>query len=262
MWSYLAGATLALVVGAGAFWMSRETRGKYRAMLLTETSTTATLHELHQAATDAAGAGSYAEVVELDGTAKAGPRGLLVSEISKTECVWHKHRVTRRYKDVYRDKDGHRRTRTKEEVVTDSFTRDAFTLDDGEGTILVVPNAHGVTSARKSVSEFREAEAEGRSISFGGFQIGLGASDGDTIGFEYEEWVLLPETRVFVRGEARDRNGTLEVRDPKGREGLTISTESEDELLADHKKQALLYLLGSVTLVVLAIGLAVWAFVR
>jgi E3 Ubiquitin ligase len=41
-------------------------------------------------------------------------------------------------------------------------------------------------------------------------------TDGDTLGYEYEEWVLPPDTAIFVQGEASDRDGALQVAKPEG----------------------------------------------
>lgn len=261
---WLIGAALAVAGAVACFINARNESSKYSAALLLETSSTGTLKELHAAATETAGQNSYRELVELDGTAQVGPGGLLTSEISKTECVWYMQKVTRRYKDVYHDSDGRRKVREKNEVVTRNRSREAFILRDHDGEITVVPDTN-VQSARKVVAEFRESNESrsGATLSMGSFNLTLpkGSRDGDTIGYKYEEWVLTPGTRIYVRGDAVDRNGKLEVRGPQGKDKMVISTKSEEEMLAEHKKKASLSQLGAAGLAVAAVALLVAAFV-
>lgn len=261
---YFIGAALALVFAGAAAWKAKDTRTQRSRLLITETSTTALVRELAAAASAAAGAGSYAERVELEGVAVPGPRGLLTSELSATECLWHRHKVTRKYTEIDHDRDGNRRTRNKEQVVTDNQTKDPFLLRDEHGEIILIPTAR-VHGPRKAVSEFRPSghrDSDRTGISLGSFSLSLpGSSNGETLGYEYEEWVLLPETRIFVAGEATDRGGELEVRGPKGEDKMLISTKSEDAILDAHADEAKKYALVAVLGVVGAIALVVLNFV-
>lgn len=224
----------AIGFGGWMFYQARGSQQAQRKLLGTETSTTGLLRELMTAATEAAGPGSFSEHVEVEGTAQPGAKGLLTSEVSKTECVWHRHQVTRKYKDVTTDSEGKRRTTTREEVVAKNTTKEPFLLRDADGDVTIVPST-AVKGARKSVSEFREAKGRNKQtkLELGSFSLSLPTADrdGETIGYQYEEWVLTADTPIFVQGEAVDRNGKLQIRDPKGKEKLLITTSSEDELL-------------------------------
>ena len=207
-------ALLAAVVAGIAWWTGRSATRRRGRLLATETSTVATLTEVAAAATGAAGAGSYREVVELSGEAHPGPGGRLTSPETGTPCVWHRHTVTRRYTKVTKDADGKRTTSTAEETVTSQTSSTPFVLRDGTGEVLVEASG-GVDGARKSLSEFREGRRGGGR---------------DTIGFEHEEWVLEPGTRLFVAGEVSDDGGVLTLRKPvKG--DLVVTTRSEEQLL-------------------------------
>ncbi|MBU2072938.1 MAG: E3 ubiquitin ligase family protein [Actinobacteria bacterium] len=207
-------ALLAAVVAGIAWWTGRSATRRRGRLLATETSTVATLTEVAAAATGAAGAGSYREVVELSGEAHPGPGGRLTSPETGTPCVWHRHTVTRRYKKVTKDAEGKKSTSTAEETVTSETSSTPFVLRDGTGEVLVEASG-GVDGARKSLSEFREGRRGGGR---------------DTIGFEHEEWVLEPGTRLFVAGEVSDDGGVLTLRKPaKG--DLVVTTRSEEQLL-------------------------------
>jgi hypothetical protein len=263
MHSLYIGAIVTALLAIGAAYGAREARQKRRRMLGVETSTTGTLRQLHEAATAAAGMNAFSEIVEVDGTAQPGPGGPLTAPISGTPCVWWRQRVTRRYRDHYTDSHGRRQTRESEEQLNDDQTRDPFLVRDIEGDIVVVPTTN-VQSARKSVSEFRDHHSarQGAQIKVGSFQISLQSGGDDTIGYEYEEWVLTPETRVFVCGEATDRGGELQIGEPEGPYDLVITTKSEQEMLGDSQREFLLFAGGAVALAVASVVLLVFAALR
>ncbi|HEY3015931.1 MAG TPA: GIDE domain-containing protein [Nocardioides sp.] len=257
------GAIVAALLAIGAGYGAYEARAKRRRMLGVETSTTGTLRQLHEAATAAAGMNAFSEIAEVDGTAQPGPGGPLTAPISGTPCVWWRQRVTRRYRDRYTDSHGRRQTREREEEINDDRSRDPFVVRDIEGDIVVVPTTN-VQAARKSVSEFRDhhSERQGAQIKVGSFSLSLPSSGDDTIGYEYEEWVLTPETRVFVSGEATDRGGELQIREPQGPYDLVITTKSEEELLGDTHREFLLFGFGAAALAVASVVLLVLAILR
>jgi hypothetical protein len=250
------------------FWQARSHKARKSQLLAVETMSTGELRTYVQAAADAAGPGAFAQHVELAGVARPGDLGILTSELSGTECVWHQHKVTRRYREHYRDSEGRRRTRTKEEVVTRHRTEDPFVLRDDSGEVVVVPTTN-VQGGRKVVSRFEEGrdDDDRTEVKIGSFKLALPSSRGqDTIGYEYEEWVLVPDTRIFVQGEARDDGGRLEVHEPRDGRELLISTKSEAALLESADSgitQNTRFAIGAgVLAVVLAIAGVVVALVR
>lgn len=256
-WLFIAAAAAA-VAGVLALFKARQASRNVANLLAVESSTTAVLHQMHQNATEAAGPGAYRERVEVAGVVVAGPGGLLTSEISKTECVWHQHKVTRHYEHVRRDNEGRRRVEKRKEKVANNRTRESFLLRDDHGEVLVVPTDN-VQQARKTVSEFRPETqgGTGAQVSLGSFSLSLPAGDrGGTVGYQYDEWVLTPGTRVFVAGEAVDRDGRLEIRAPED-DRILITTRSEEEVLADHGQEAKLATFGGYGLLVAAVALLV-----
>lgn len=229
-------AVAAVALGAFLLYGAHKARRATSDLVSVETSPTSMVHELHRNALSAAGPGAFRERVEVAGTVVAGPQGVLRAEVSGTECVWHRHRVTRHYEEVRRDSEGRRRTSQRTDEMTDAASREPFVVRDEHGEITVVPT-HGVPDARKSVSEFRDREQDrqGTELRLGSFSLSLPTQDrGGTLGYEYEEWVLAPGTRVFVSADAVDHDGTLELRAPEGGR-LLVSTRSEEELLEGHR---------------------------
>lgn len=238
MTGFLIAAAVAAVVAGFFLWQAQQAKGRKARLLAVETTSTGQLKALVDAAAEAAGPGAFAQPVELAGTAVAGPGGLLTSELSETPCVWHQHKVTHKYRERYKDRNGNRKTRTKEEVVTDHRSEVPFLLRDADGEIVVVPTRN-VQGGRKVVSRFEDDDGDEprTELKIGSFSLNLPTSRGDeTIGYEYEEWVLLPDAKIFVQGEASDDGGQLEVREPRGKATLLISTRSEAALLDSAEK--------------------------
>lgn len=232
------GTILGLAIAAGTFFMGRSTQRRRGHLLGVETLPTDTIRALCAAAGAAAGPGSFRQAVEVVGTAEPGPDGPLTSELSHTECVWHRHQITRRYRHHETDSQGKRTTRTREEVVAQNTSERPFLLRDPAGTISVLPS-RPIDGATKTLSEFREPTTHdtATTVRMGPLEIDLGGGD-NTLGFEYEEWVLTPGTKVFVHGEATDAGGELAIVEPAGKAKLVISTKSETQLLETAEKEA------------------------
>ena len=239
-------------------------REKLRGFLASEPVEIGTLRQLAEAAAASAGPGHFSQFVEVEG--KAGPNrdGLLTSPISGTECVWHAHKVTREYEDVDYDSDGDRDVRRRSEVIDSGRSRDNIRLHGADGAaISVSPGRAWVEGARKQVSEFRRdgQAAQKTEISFGSFNLSLPSQrDGGTLGFRYEEWVVLPGTHLYVQGEAVDKPSYLRIRNPEGERELVISTRPEEERSAETKRSMLLSagggaLAGVAGLVLTVVGL-------
>lgn len=259
--AFLGFGIAALVIAGILLWQALEHRRDRQGYLASEQTTSGTLRQLADAAAAAAGPGAFSQFVDLEGVAEAGPNGLVVSPVSKTECVWHAHRVTREYEEIHHDSDGDQRRQKREEVVDEGRSNAWFHLRDDEGRVAVAPGRTRVDGARKQVSDYRPAEQnDSVGISLGSLNIRLPGGSGGTLGYTYEEWVVLPGTQLYVQGEAEDRRGYITIRDPEGPHKLVISTRSEDELAGDARKGFLLYAAGAgaltvVGLVCLVVGL-------
>ncbi|KOX23653.1 hypothetical protein ADL05_02430 [Nocardiopsis sp. NRRL B-16309] len=217
-----------LAVAGLCGFLTRRAKTRIRAMESTETLAVAELGELHRAAVGAAGEGVFRQRCEVAGVVRPHRRGALSSELAKVSCVWHQHRVTREYEKVERDGDGDRRTVTRNQVVARHTTDTAFFLEDDTGTLVVRPGGHDVENAEKVTDRFRPHRGGG-SVSIGPVTL---RSDGGTVGFKEEEWVLRPGTRLFVHGEAFDTaDGRLEIGAPAEGGTFIMSTRSEAELL-------------------------------
>nr|WP_221442236.1 E3 ubiquitin ligase family protein [Nocardiopsis algeriensis] len=168
--------------------------------------------------------------VTLTGVAAPGPGGTVASGLAGVDCVWHGHEVLRHYMPL--GKEGTVRERTCDSIA-DYGSEELFGLvapgqsPDG-ARVLVDPG-----DTRPGDAELCLQRVVGRP------QPGVaspaddllprvrgrisGVFRGETIEFEYREWVIRPGVRVRV-------TGTLRVRD-----GHVVMTASEGgKLLVEH----------------------------
>lgn len=210
-------------------------KSKERRMITTETLTCQALGELAAAAAQAAGPGSFRHTCEVTGTVQPGPGGALKSELSSTECVWHKHVVSRKYWETRRerDSDGDYHTRRVEswERVAERRSDQPFLVVDQTGSVGVLAGSREPDGLEQVVDRFEPSnERQGTQLSFGGFSLNLGGGREGTIGYKYEEWVLRPGRRLYVLGEANDAGGPITIANPS-----IISTKDEQQLIQEAR---------------------------
>lgn len=226
-------------------------RQRQHEMIITETMTARELMTLQAAAAQAAGAGFFRQKCELVGVAQPGPAGTITSELSSTECLWHRHVVIRKYWETERrrDSDGSYSNRRveKKEKVAERESEQPFHVTDDTGSVLVHP-AGALQDMKQVVSRFEphDSSDERTELSIGKLNLSLPNTRREgTIGYEYEEWVLEAGRKLYVLGEATDDDGELGVTSPS-----MISTKDEETLLHEaRKKERLALIAGAVAAV-------------
>lgn len=241
-------------------------RKSIQRMTTTATATAADLVKLREAAIAAGAEGAFSEMVELKGVVRTGPGGPLTSQLTGTECVWHRHKVERKYRETYHDSDGDRRHRTETETLTSHRTKDAFYVEDATGTVLVRPDVI-VDKPKKVLDDFKEPKAAKQAAS-GGFLATVGQiagklmDDENTIGFRHREWVLVDGAHIYVLGEASDARGDLVLGPPSDGSLQVISTRTEQQLSEEHGTQGALFTIGGAVSAVAGIVLLVVSAVQ
>ncbi|WP_053204495.1 GIDE domain-containing protein [Jiangella muralis] len=232
-------------------------------MITTETFTAQELRTLQAAAAEAAGPGVFRQSCELAGIAQPSPSGAMKSEISATECVWHKHVVTRKFWETERKRDsnGNYRNRRveKKEQVADQESEQPFLVTDETGSVLVHPG-RAVEGVEKTVDRFEphDEEEERTELSIGSFSLSLPKTQREgTIGYQYEEWVLEPGRKLYVLGEVSDASGELAIEAP-----TLVSTKDEETLLQETRSKQRLLLIGAAVAAVAGCVLIVVGVVR
>jgi len=254
----------AAIVAVGAIVLvliGRAQAGKAAELASTQTSTVASVKELASKIASEIGPGSFAQLVEIKGT--AGAEMPLVAEFSSTPCVWYECVATREFEEEYweTDKDGrrHRCTRRGSEEVSRILRESPFTVDDGTGAIPVDPRGAKL-EAEKSLSRFEPGERAG-ALSVGAFTLALGAVLGGgrrTLGYRFEERCIPLGRRLYVLGEASDLGGVLAVRksSEKGKRFI-VSVKSEEEIVAGAQGAAKWLRISAAAAGAAAIGLAI-----
>ncbi|MFG3255356.1 GIDE domain-containing protein [Streptomyces sp. NPDC048172] len=221
----------ALVVAVGCAYLARAAHLRARAMESTEAVSAAELRALRTAAVEAGSAGYFRYRCELTGQAAPHKNGALRSELEGLECVWHRHRITRKYEETYRDGKGNRRRRTRTETMSEHSSPTAFFVQDATGRTVVRPGGAEVVGAEKVLDRFDPHQGGGGGrLRIGPVSLDLGRREG-TIGFQREEWIVRPGSRFYVHGEAADADGRLAVTAPAEGGVFVMSVKSEAELL-------------------------------
>ena len=248
---------VALAIAALCGYLVVKARQRQHQMITTETMTVEELQALCDAASEAAGAGFFRQKCEVVGVSAHGPDGPLTSDLSSTECVWHRHVVTRKYwkTERRRDSDGSYRSRRveKQEKVAAREADQPFTVTDRTGSILVHPTDGALQDMRKVVDRFEpHDDADERTeLSFGTFSFKLPTSRREgTIGYRYEEWALPAGRELYVLGEVNDERGELAFTAPD-----LVTTKDEETLLRESRNRERFALIGGCVAAVVGVVL-------
>lgn len=237
-WIGVLGLVAAVVFG----YLTWRTNKRVSSVERVETVPVRELKALHKAASDAAGPGHFRQQVEIVGAARPHKNGALRSKLEERECVWHRHRITRKYEETYRDSDGNRKRRKKSQVVSDFSSSTAFFVEDDTGRAVVRPGDLVVDGAEKILDDFEPHQGGGR-VRLG--PITFEGGGGGTLGYQKEEWIVRAGVRLFVHGEAADENGRLAVAAPAEDGEYIISARSEAEIKKSENNKFLGFAIGT-----------------
>ena len=249
-----------VVAGVAGFLLAHLMRRDVHAMIAAETLPVAELRMYHQTALEVSGPGGFRRVCEVVGLAQPGPSGPLISEISKTPCVWHRHEIKRRYRHVHYDSNNRRQVSERTETVAKHTSAAPIAVTDQTGTVLVQASGLRSDAMEQVVNTFEPHQPQLTGPTIFGIQLG-GWNRDDTIGYEYTEWVLRPGVRLYVHGEASDSSGQLVFGKPAGGPFI-VSTKTEDELRAQSSTRQKVFAFGGLGagvlgLVLLVVGIVI-----
>ncbi|AYY11510.1 hypothetical protein EF847_01010 [Actinobacteria bacterium YIM 96077] len=217
-------------------------RSLQKEMIETETFSVSEVQDMQSAAADAAGEGYFRQKCEIVGTAQPGPEGPIKSELSETECVWHKHVVTRKYwtTERRRDSNGHYRERQvqRTEKLVERETEEPFVVADETGHIAVRPEG-ALEDVEKATDRFEphDESSNQSELAIGSFKLSIPTKQREgTVGYQYEEWILRPGQKLYVLGEATDEPGELMIANTS-----LISTKDEQTLLRETRSKLRLF---------------------
>jgi hypothetical protein len=227
----LIGGLIALVAGALLLWGSARAQKRALALRTAPIQTAAALETLRTEMAAEVGAGALRDLVAVEGTVECARP--LTAEVSGQPCVYYDAHVEREYEET-REEGGRTSVSRGSETVASNTQRVDFELRDATGAVVVVP-ADANIDARKTVERFEPAETG----LFGSIGLVITPPTGmrRTLGYKVVEHALAVGDRLYVLGEARDRDGRVAIVKPQ-RETYIISGRTKDELIRSSTGQA------------------------
>jgi len=235
----LIGGIVLAVIGLILWIVKGKKEGKSATLELTETSSVSEVTENYTSTQESLGDGSFTHFVELKGNAHTDSP--LTSELAKEAVVYYKSVVEHKYEREENKKDSQGNMRKQWVKHTDIVSQnerwaDGFGIKDSSGFIEIDANSSQLdTEQLHSNFEKGEPTQSGMNLKIGGVSINFGSSNKGTrtIGYNYKEVGIRMNSKLYVLGDANDRDGSLIVSKPKDKsQPFIVSTKSEDELLA------------------------------
>jgi E3 ubiquitin ligase len=228
-----------LLVGGGLLlWGSASAARRMVAVSSAETQTAAALEKLRGEMASEVGAGALRDICAIEGKAESARP--LSAEISGKPCVYCSVRVEREYEETRQDANGQTSTSRGSETVASNVQQVDFELRDATGAVLVQP-ADASVEARKVVERFDPAGSGFGALVIGNLRFEIAPPPGTrrTLGYKIVEHVLAVGDRLYVLGEARDRDGRVVIAKPtKAGAKFIISGRSKEELVRSAASQA------------------------
>lgn len=255
MSSYIWTGLVLLLLAAGATYMTRRTNRRIESMESTETLTAQELRELHGAAAEAAGPGNFRYQCTVVGTARPHKSGALHSELKNEKCVWHSHKISRKYEEHRHDSEGRPQRRTSTSVISRFSSSTAFFVEDATGKLVVRPESHTVEGAEKVLDHFQPKDRSGwknvaREM----------VSDSHTIGIKQEEWLVRPGQQFYVHGEAHDEgDGKLSIGAPVEGGVFVMAAKAKEAVLRSERNRLLGFGIATVVLALAGLGSLAYA---
>lgn len=233
-----------------------------------ESSTVKMIRENYEFIESGYGKGSFSNFVEVNGYASHGEP--LIAEFSGIECVYYHSQVIEEYEEeqAYTDQNGKRKYRwvRKSRKVQDIERKIDFDLDDETGLIFI--EMDGAELSKEAVySDYERGENPDfnkrvKSNSKSGFLDALLSGIGNSrrengtriLGYKYSEEAIPLNAKVYVIGEANDRNGELSISAPKeSTKPFIISLKSEEQIVKDLQKKINLFKIGAIACFVIGL---------
>jgi E3 Ubiquitin ligase len=253
-------------VSGGLMYYRKTTLEKVMNIKYHETTTANDVHDTYASIAESLGTGNYSEIVELSGVCNTDSP--LVAEHSRQKVVYFKATISREYETQVQETDsnGNTRwvTRRSTETVSENEQSVPFYIDDNSGKTIRVEMNGADKYTQQSVNRFE------RDISEDYMRLHQGTSWGDqimsfvsntnynqsnTLGYRFVEEIIPLGVRLYVLGEASDRNGELAVLKPRDKEKtFIVSVKSETELLESIEGNAKYSLWGAIAAGVIGIG--------
>jgi hypothetical protein len=192
------------------------------------------------------------QVVAISG--RAGSEQPLISEQSKTPCIYFDYRIDRRYKTSFiRQRKSGQGQKSESQQTQETVAKDEqwvpFSVEDGASAVRVNPD--GAWFDSHQVLDRHEPATKANRDGLPGQKMNLGKGDGLTLDYFITERVIKTGEPVFVVGPVNEQ-GVIEQ---NGRHGVIVS-HRPDSVLRDewsnHSRKRLFGCFGMFALGILA----------
>ncbi|WP_338022768.1 GIDE domain-containing protein [Allosalinactinospora lopnorensis] len=164
------------------------------------------------------------EPITATGIAVPGPDGLVESRLARTDCVWHGHEVLRHYWSL--PQNGVERERVCDPIADHASAELFGIVAPGRrawkgGTVLVDPEGAELSGADMCLQRVVGRPQQGVPAPADDLLPRVkgrisGIFRGETIEFEYREWVIRPGAPIAVHGVVEMRDGRPVIVPPPG----------------------------------------------
>jgi len=238
-----------------------------------ETTTAKNIWENYEDIVKAVGNGNYTEIVEVKGIGMIDKP--LIGEYSKKPVLYYRTSLVHEYEVQEQQRDSEGRTRwvtvRKSETISTNEQGVPFYLDDNSGKKIMV-NLNGAEKITQKIVDKFEREFsqnylnQNRNTSWGlqliNFLSSANVGGSRTIGYRFVEEAIPVNARLYVYGEASDRDGELMIVKPKdNKQNFIVSVKSEEELVKDADSAAKGSLIGLIVCAVLGVASIIFGIV-
>jgi hypothetical protein len=235
-----------------------------------ETTTAKNIWDNYEDIVKAVGNGNYTEIVEVKGIGMVDRP--LMGEYSEKPVLYYRASLIHEYEvqEQQRDSNGNTRwvTVRKSETISTNEQALPFYVDDNSGKKIMVNMSGAEKVAHKIVDRFEKEFSQkylsdNRNTSWGGqlinFLNSANRSNSHTIGYRFVEEAIPVNARLYIYGEASDRDGELMIVKPKdNKQNFIVSVKSEEELVQDADSAASGSLIGLIVCAVLGVAAIIY----
>ncbi|MGF1488138.1 MAG: GIDE domain-containing protein, partial [Prochloraceae cyanobacterium] len=202
-----------LLVAAYFVQERRNTLSQLRPIEIIKTSTVAGLQDVSQAIENELGAtGFFKEQVGVKGVIHSN--NPIAAQLSERPCVYVRTQIVEKYEESYYN-DGKRLIRQGSTTLANNTLKTNFELEDDTGRIQVNQDGAEI-EAIEVVNRYEQNQ------DLQGFE------NKRILGYQYNEWILPLDTKVYVVGEVSNSESELVIQNP---------SDSENDFLITHKSQ-------------------------
>ncbi len=266
---FLIAGIVCIIIAVGLWFYRKSQLDKSLNIRYQQTTTAKDIWENYEDIVGTVGKGHYTEIVEVKGIAKCN--NPLLADHSRKPVVYYKAYVIREYEvqEQVRDSNGSVRwvTHRKSETISCNEQNVPFYIDDGSGKTIAVNPALAEKHTTTTVDRFEKELSQGylnqhRNTSWGmrlvNFLSNTDTYGSRTLGYRLIEESIPVDTRLYVYGEANDKNGELAISKPSdNNHNFIVSVKSEEELVKDVESSARKSLIGAIALLIIGVILII-----